>query len=270
MESVKLPMEKLKSYILEAEERIYNDIRKIYPNSAGLDGIINVDRYLDLNHEISNEKPIKILWFLKERAFPSNKKNQEFDVRQLMLYVAEYSKWRLTYGNMCSVTEGILEWWRTRNSKYLHLENLPELKVEGGSVYYMTNEEASKQIFPLDFTAFLNVQKRGIFSKTSNQNLLYAEYAKPEIQKILKAQYEYINPDIIIFANHIETLAEDFSETKLADFTICGSCKYYFDKQKNKLFIYTHHPNLHGQVTKEDYCNSIFEAVLINQKFLLK
>ena len=119
-------------------------------------------------------------------------------------------------------------------------------------------------------TAFLNVQKRGIFSKTSNQNLLYAEYAKPEIQKILKAQYEYINPDIIIFANHIETLAEDFSETKLADFTICGSCKYYFDKQKNKLFIYTHHPNLHGQVTKEDYCNSIFEAVLINQKFLLK
>lgn len=259
----------LKQSIIQEENRIYSEIRKIYPNSAGLDGIINIDRYLDINHEISHGEPIKILWFLKERAFPTNKKNQEFDVRQLMLYVAEYSKWRLTYGNMCSVSEGILEWWRTKNEKYLYLENLPELKVEESSVYYMTEEKFPQQIFPLDFTAFLNVQKKGVFTQTSNQNLLYAEYAKPEIQQILKEQFCYINPDITIFANHIEKLAEDFSGNQLSNFTVCGTCKYYFDRQRNKLFIYTHHPNLHGQVTKEDYCNSIFEAIRINQENFL-
>ena len=260
----------IKQTMIQQESTIYDEIRKIYPNSAGLDGIINIERYLDLNHEISQSRPIKILWFLKERAFPSNKKNQEFDVRQLMLYVAEYSKWRLTYGNMCSVTEGILEWWRTKDSKYLRLENLPELKVEGSSVYYMTEEKSPHQIFPLDFTAFLNVQKKGVFTKTSNQSLLYAEYAKTEIQTILNKQFAYINPDIIIFANHIEKLAEDFSQNQLSNFTVCGTCKYYFDSQRNKLFIYTHNPNLHGQVTKEDYCNSIFEAIQINQKELTK
>ena len=258
----------LKQALIKQETSIYEEIRKIYPNSAGLDGIVNIDRYLDINHEISQGRPIKLLWFLKERAFPSNKKNQEFDVRQLMLYVAEYSKWRLTYGNMCSVTEGILEWWRTKDSKYLRLENLPELKVEGSSVYYMTEEKSPHQIFPLDFTAFLNVQKKGVFTKTSNQSLLYAEYAKTEIQTILNKQFTYINPDIIIFANHIEKLAEDFSGTQLSNFTVCGTCKYYFDNKRNKLFIYTHHPNLHGQVTKEDYCNSIFEVIQMNQKEL--
>ena len=261
--------EELKSKIESDETRIHDEIRKIYPNSAGLDGIIKIDDFLDLKKPDSN--PLRILWVLKERGYPRNKKNQEFYIKDYMLYLAQYEKWKLTYGNICSVTEGILEWQRMRDDKYLSYRNLPELNVEqaSGSVYYMTQESSPQQIFPIDYVAFLNVKKLGSNENTSNQGVINEEYSKPEIQNILREQFAYINPDITIFGNQVEKMAEDFGGVSLSDFKVCGKCKYHFDSSSVKLYIYAHHPNVHGHMTNEEYCNSIFDVIKIHKKELL-
>ncbi len=260
----------LKERLLTEETRIHNEIREIYPNCAGLDGIICVNKYIDLLNPNSN--PLKILWILKEKGFPRNRINQEFDNRVYMLYVAQYSRWRNTYGNMCSITEGILEWQRTKNNKYLCLENLPELKVEkeSGSVYYMPDEESPDPIYPLDYIAFLNVKKNGSYRNTSNQGIINAEYTKPEIKKILNEQINYINPDIIILGNQVQKLAEDITGIPLNKFMQCGTCKYTFDNQNCKLIIFANHPNVYGHMTNSEYCNSIFNAIKQNEKELLE
>lgn len=254
--------EALKASLIAEENRIHDEIRKIYPNSVGLDGILNIDDFIDIKNSDTN--PIRILWVLKERGYPDNKINKEFMIKDFMRYLSQYSRWRQTYGNMCSVTEGILEWHRTNDNKFLCYENLPELKVEKSSysVYYM--RENGEQIFPLDYIAFLNVKKLGSRKATSNQNELNTEYAKSEIQKILKEQFDYINADITIIANQVQKLAEDFAKVPFSDFVQCGTCRYYFDSERKKLFIFANHPNVHGNMTNSEYCNSIFDAVKKN------
>lgn len=256
--------EELKSQIHSEEARIHEEIRNLYPNAAGLDGIIDIDCYLGLKEPISTNL-LKILWILKERGYPTNKPDMEFSVRDCMLYLADYPKWKNTYGNMCYVTEGILEWQRLKDEQYLSFENLPELETEGSSVCYKNNE---KQFFPLDYIAFLNVKKLGSHSQTSNQNEINAEYANPEVQKILKEQFDYINPDIVIFGNHVIKLTEDFSGVPLSDFHESGKCKYFYDEKRNKLFIDADHPN--ARYTEAEYCNSIFNAIKQNAKELIK
>lgn len=254
---------------MQAEEtRIHEEIRKLYPNGAGLDGIIDINRYLDLKNEITQDNTLKILWILKERGYPTNKTDMDFHIKDCMLGLADYNEWKRTYGNMCSVTEGILEWQRLKDDKYLDYKNLPELKVEKphNGVYY----ENPQQFFPLDYTAFLNVKKLGSHGKTSKQSEINAEYANPAVQKILKEQFAYINPDIVIFGNQVTKLAEDFSGVSLSEFTDSRNCKYYFSKQNNKLFIFANHPNVYGHMTNEEYCNSIFNAIKQNAKELLK
>lgn len=260
--------EELKSQMLTEEARIHEEIRKLYPNGAGLDGIIDINRYLDLKNEITQGNTLKILWILKERGYPTNKLDMEFPVKDCMLYLADYKEWYKTYGNMCHVTEGILEWQRLKDDKYLSFENLPALRVETSS--YSVCYDNPQQFFPLDYTAFLNVKKLGSHSQTSNQNEINAEYAKPEVQKILKEQFAYINPDIVIFGNQVTKMAEDFSGVSLSEFTDSGKCKCYFSKQNNKLFIFANHPNVYGHMTNEEYCNSIFNAIKQNAKELIK
>ena len=114
--------EELKQTMQNAEKQIHEEIRKLYPNSAGLDGIISIDDYLDINNPESN--PLKSLWVLKERGYPSNKINQEFVISEYMKGLGQYSRWRDTYGPMCYVTEGLLEWQRTKNDKFLNFKNL--------------------------------------------------------------------------------------------------------------------------------------------------
>ena len=250
--------------MIAEEARIHEDIRKLYPNAAGLDGIIDIDFYLGLKEPISTN-PLKILWILKERGYPTNKPDMEFSVRDCMLYLADYPKWKNTYGNMCYVTEGILEWQRLKDERYISFENLPKLETEGSSVCYKNNE---KQFFPLDYIAFLNVKKLGSHAQTSNSNEIKAEYEKSEVQKILKEQFEYINPDIVIFGNHVNKLTEDFSGVPLSNFHECGKCKYFYDTKRNKLFIDADHPN--ARYNESEYCNSIFNSIKQNANKLLK
>ena len=255
--------QELKSQILAEEARIHEEIRKLYPNGAGLDGIIDIDVYLG-DGEIKN--PLKILWILKERGYPTNKPDMDFPVKDCMLYLADYKEWYKTYGNMCHVTEGILEWQRLNDDKYLSFENLPALRVETSS--YSVCYDNPQQFFPLDYIAFLNVKKLGSHEKTSEQSEINAEYEKPEVQKILKEQFDYINPDIVIFGNHVKKLTEDFSGVPLSDFHECGKCKYFYDEKHNKLFIDADHPN--ARYTEAEYCNSIFNAIKQNANELLK
>lgn len=259
--------EELKQSMLKEESRIHDEIRKLYPNSAGLDGIIDIDSFLDDTY------PLKILWVLKERRFPSNKIDQEFDVREIIKYSGQYEKWEKTFGPMCYATEGILEWQRTKEEKYLELKKLFELKVssetEGNSIYY--EYEKDNKIYPMDHIAFLNVKKLGSYENMSKPNQIPGEYAKPEVKKILQEQFNYINPDIIIFGNHVVKLAEDWAGVPITSYTHVGEFgahDYYYDSERNKLFIFADHPSRPGN--KNEYCNSIFNVIKKFSKELLK
>lgn len=270
--------EELKQTMINAESRIHEEIRKLYPSSAGLDGIISIDDYLDTKN--TNTNPLKILWVLKERGYPCNKINQEFVISEYMKCLGEYPKWRDTYGPMCYVTEGLLEWQRTKDDKFLDFKNLFELRVasieEGKAVYYnWDNKKDSPQVFPLDHIAFLNVKKLGWYKNTSDQTSINKEYEKPEVKKILKEQFDYINPDIIIFGNRVKKIAEDFAGVPFSKYTHVGeygALDYYFDNIRNKLFIFANHPSAippHNQ-DKEDYTNSIFNVIKMFKNKLLQ
>ncbi len=267
--------EELKQTILKAEEKIHKDIKELYPNSSvGLDGIVSINDYLDINNPDSN--PLKILWVLKERGAPNNKLNEDFNLSVFMKYLGQYKNWKKTYGPMCLVTEGILEWQRTKDEKFFEYKNLFDLRVtsvsEGSSVYYnRDNKKDGYRVFPLDHIAFLNIKKLGSTKNTSNQGIINAEYEKPQVKNILKEQFDYIDADIIIMGNHVVKLAEDLAEVPISNYTHVGEYgahDYYYDSKKNKLFIFADHPSRPGN--KEEYCNSIFDVIKKYSKELLK
>ena len=266
----------LKNQMEKEEARIHDEIRKLYPNSAGLDGIISIDDYLDIKNPDS--KPLKILWILKERGFPKNKINQEFDLREFMKCLGQYPNWKKTYGPMCWITEGILEWQRTKDEKYFNIENLFKLEVEAPKEYAAVNylREDGYQVFPIDHIAFLNVKKLGSTKNTSIQGVIDAEYEKPEVKSILKQQFNYIDADIIIMGCHVKKLAEDFAGVPITSYTHIGEYgahDYYYDSSKNKLFIFADHPSaipFSANLNKNDYCNSIFNVIKKFSKDLLQ
>ena len=250
----------LKEQMLTEENRIHNEIKRIYPNSAGLDGIVSIDDYLDIENPDSN--PLKVLWILKERAYPDNKVGEEFILNEHMKDFGLYARWRNTYGAMCFVTEGILEFDDSKDEKFLNYNSLYKLEVEDtGGVYYTRDD--GEQVFPLDHIAFLNVKKLGSSQNTSNQGLINAEYERPEVKKILQEQFNYINPDIIIMGAHVVKLAEDLAGVSISSYIHIGEYgahDYYFDSARKKLFIYADHPSRRF-ISKEKYCNSIFEII---------
>ena len=135
----------------------------------------------------------------------------------------------------------------------------------------MENKKDGPQFFPLDYIAFLNVKKPGWYKNTSDQPLINKEYEKPEVKRILKEQFDYINPDIIIFGNRVTKIAEDFAGVPFSDYTHVGeygALDYYYDPTKNKLFIFADHPSRPGK--KDEYCNSIFNVIKKFSKELLK
>ncbi len=264
--------EELKQEMEEAEKQIHEEIKNLYPNSSvGLDGIVSINDYLDLEH--SETKPLKILWILKERKFYNNTINY---LSVFMKCLGEYKSWKKTYGPMCWITEGILEWQRTDDEKFLDFKNLFELRVasveEGKAVYYnWDNKKDGPQVFPLDHIAFLNVKKLGWYKNTSEQSLINKEYEKTEVKRILKEQFDYIDADIIILGNHVVRLAEDLAGVQISSYTHVGEYgahDYYFDNIRNKLFIFADHPSRPGN--KEEYCNSIFNVIKKFAKELLK
>ena len=82
--------EELKQTMMNAEEQIHEEIKNLYPNSSvGLDGIVSINDYLDLEH--SETKPLKILWILKERKFYNNTINY---LSVFMKCLGEYKSWK--------------------------------------------------------------------------------------------------------------------------------------------------------------------------------
>ena len=260
--------EELSKQMMKEELRIHDEIRKIYPNSAGLDGIVNINDYLDMENHDTN--PLKVLWILKERGFPDNKIDEEFKLNEHMKDFGLYPKWKNTYGPMCFVTEGILEFDNSKDEKFLNYSSLYKLEVEdSGGVYYTRDD--GEQVFPLDHIAFLNVKKLASSQNTSNQGLINAEYTKPEVKKILQEQFNYINPDIIIMGAHVVKLAEDLAGVPISSYTHVGEYgahDYYFDAARKKLFIYADHPAC--RIGSERYSNSIFDIVKKYKKELKK
>lgn len=259
--------EELKAEMEKKESIIHEEIKNFYQKSVGLDGIVSYDDYLDIKNPDGN--PLKILWILKERAYPSD---EVFYVKDCILYPADNPKWYKTFKKMCFVTEGILEWQRLHDDKYLSFENLPELLPpdKENKVCYK-NKEDGYQEFPLDHIAFLNIKKLNSQKRMSNPVEIQAEYAKPEVKKILREQFDYINPDIIIFGAHVTKIAEDFAGISFSEYTHFGedgAHDYYFDQKKNKLFIYADHPA--RIISYSKYCNSIFNVIKMFKNELLR
>lgn len=256
-------IEKLK----EKQENAHKKIRELYHNSAGLDGIIDVPTYVS--------SKLKVCWILKERNFPVGKEKQEYNLMENMRLLAQCGNWKRTYGNICLVTSGILEWTNTKNKNFLNFENLPELKVEKDennkncNVFY---DNQNERIYPIDYIAFLNTKKQGVNNTKSKQCEINNEYRNPKVKLILKEQIAYINADVIILGNRVEQMVVDFSGvSSFKEFDHLepyNFCKYYFNEKQKKLYIYTYHPN--ARKKKKDYCNSIFNIVKQYEYCLLK
>ncbi|MDY6398517.1 MAG: hypothetical protein SPL22_12410 [Treponema sp.] len=255
--------EELKAEMEKKESIIHEEIKNFYQKSVGLDGIVSIDDYLDINNPDSN--PLKILWVLKERAYPSD---EAFYVRECIKYPADNPKWYKTFKKMCYVTAGILEWQNSKDDKHLSFENQFKLEVdEEHQVYY----KSPQPFLPLNHIAFLNIKKLNSQKRMSNPVEIQAEYAKPEVKKILREQFDYINPDIIIFGAHVTKIAEDFAGISFSEYTHFGedgAHDYYFDQKKNKLFIYADHPA--RIISNNKYCNSIFNVIKIFKNELLR
>ena len=256
--------EELAQILQDEEKKIHEEIKNLYPNSSvGLDGIVSIDDYLDIKNPDSN--PLKILWVLKERAYPST---DDFKVRECILAPADNPKWYKTFKKMCFVTAGILEWQKSKDDKYLNFENKFLLEVDDEHQVYYKNPQP---VLPLNHIAFLNIKKLNSQNTMSKPFEIQAEYAKPKVKEILKEQFDYINPDVIIFGNRVTKIAEDFAGVPFSEYIHVGEYgahDYYFDSKKNKLFIFADHP---ARIIKQDkYCNSIFNVIKKYSKELLK
>lgn len=258
--------EELKLKLEQEEGRIHNKIRKIYPKSAGLDGILNVDKFFDITNPKTS--PLKLLWILKERGYPLNKPDQEFILKDYMNHLAQNKKWSRTFSKLCYVTEGILEWQYHNDLEYLDFNNLPKLQVieDNQEVCYYRNE--NELIFPLDYIAFLNVKKLGSHNNRSNPKDIDSEYKKTEIREIIKEQVDYIKPDIIISGNRVASLSEDLAGCPFSNFSQNGISKYYFNNNQKRLHIFTYHPAF--IMPRIEYCNSIFEIIKQYSSYIRK
>lgn len=247
-----------KEDILKEQKRLDIEIQKIWSKSAGLDGIGNIDCYLEWA-----ESKSKILWILKEAGKPSINDGNAYDYRKRFVNAADYSKWKLTWGNIAWVSLGI-HLYCEKVCSDLTAENLPEFQLYPEEAEPHTNFSGT-EYYPLSDIALINVKKEASNKSTSNQADIIEEYLKPGVKEIISSQIKYINPDIIIMGCKVPKLAEDITGKKMSDFEIIDNNKLtsFYDDGK-KVYIYTHHPNIMGLpkgVSRNDYINSIFSVI---------
>jgi hypothetical protein len=212
------------------EKKLDNEILEIWDNPF-YDGIIHYETYI--------KEKIKLLWVLKE---PHGKGPQDFRA----FYAnpsTEYSKWKVTFGNIIRLSWSIL-------AGIFDYDKIPELKNNG----------SIDGSYILEAVAIININKQGGDSSTPSGKM-NNEYKRKEVKDFLLKQIEFINPDIIINCHRVYEFISDQLDGNTLN-KINGE-QYGFNK--NRLIIDTGHPNVHGTITNKDYCNNILNIVKLRK-----
>lgn len=240
-----------KEELLQKQNEIDERIKQIWGENCSLDGITDIDSY------INNE--LHTLWILKEM----NRDFQKYGIvnqRELNRDIAGGSIH--TWGNIMKVSAGIREYAASGGNTQLHEKDLPKIIGESESKAYYS--DVSKcEIFPLDEIAMINVHK-GIGSSKSDNSFISSQYSRPEIRKLILEQVEYIDPKVIIVCNYVEQLLCDLAGINdISKYQKLDDSYNLYYKSSKRLIISTGHPLIRGQngLTSEKYCNDILDIV---------
>ena len=148
-----------KEELLQKQNEIDERIKQIWGENCSLDGITDIDTY------INNE--LHTLWILKEmnRDF---QKSGIVNQRELNRDIAGGSI--RTWGNIMKVSAGIREYAASDGNIQLHEKDLPKIMDESESKAYYSDVNQC-EIFPLDQIAMINVHK-GIGTSKSNNSFI--------------------------------------------------------------------------------------------------
>ena len=224
-----------------AQNQIDEIIKNYWKGNVGLDGIGKIKSYWDKDFD-----DIRVSWCLKEPVFRTNDNDEPYSYRERFTEAADAKGWKnTTFGTIAKTSYGLIKSFR--KGTYIPLSDLLPLTLDGSAPYVYDDGD---DLYPLDKIAIINVNKRNNGSK-SDDGFINAEYAKPDVKKILLQQIDYIEPEIIIVANNVKKMAEDLSGVKLEEFEEYKfeiPCKfktlYHYNKETKKLIFFTHHPSM--------------------------
>jgi hypothetical protein len=196
--------------LIELDEKI----KERYKNNAVLDGIVNFDKFIDM------ETNPKILWILKESNIANPEtayKNGCFPLNEsLNEDISKHSNWKRTWELVMEISDAILH-------------NAQDWQDEVPLIDRLLKEEVIKKI------AVINIKKTG-GGAGSDQKVINDFYQKDK--DIINEQISAIAPDIIINASRVDALFNDLkiSESKRIDqFDVA---KFY-----GGIIINAYHPN---------------------------
>lgn len=222
--------------ILEKINNIQNKINQeveilkdpITHATAKVDGIVNVEKYLQSN--------IRIMWVLKEvNASEDGEEWNMIDTIKDWTGKPIPTEWRKTFDNILYVTNGILTStaWEDQNNHYNDLN--------------MTSQ--------LQEIAYCNVKKIPGNSSTNMSNL--KKYYKQSDKHILKQINELI-PQVIIFGGTYDIVEPDLDIMHYSDH---GDKNLSWYSTKDQIIINAYHPQ-NTSISHQEYCDGIINAVL--------
>jgi len=208
---------------LKIENEMDVEMAKIWEKPY-LDGITDFENY--------KKATKKLLWILKEPNSIGGGNQRVFhkDVR-------DYSRWKGTFGNIMRVSYAILE----NIDEY---KKIPEINIKDCTI---NNKQVLNEI------AIININKSGGGSVTP-YGKLDIEYRRNNVKDYLLNQIELINPQIIINTHDVYQFFKD----QVGNNEIKKINGEQYSKNKNRLIIWTSHPN---RAPKESYCNNILNIV---------
>lgn len=218
---------------LTVQEKINNEILK--QDNAIVDGIINEEKY--------NNSKMKILWVLTE---------------------PETNDLKNTYQEYFSISQ-----IEKNIDEMLSLPTIQNIMYSTYGLYYNIDYNdmpynTEKEVYGLmEEIALINIKKQ-VSENKSNNNELKEIYLKNE--KLLLEQIQQYEPNIIIFGGtlnyfnpkKLKEIGWDIEENKkIVDKKTNNT--YYYPISKDKLVIYSYHPNSFAK-NKSIFCSEIIEA----------
>ena len=224
-------------FIKEKQELIDKQI-SLKHEVCTYDGIINIEEYL--------KSPIKILWILKE-VNDEDGYNQREEFDRLVNTIIETKSLSNTNRK---------NWWPTMDPIiYVSYQILNGFKT-WQEVDYIKNSPLMVSI--LKKIAYINLKKEPGGSVSQDARIA-SGYGKSK--EIIKAQIDFIKPDVIIGGNTIKYLRNDYN---LTSFEKTEGFNLEYAITENCLFIDSYHPQFlsrQHEDFKGDYINEIVKIV---------
>ena len=198
--------------------------------TAKVDGIVDIEEYLNAS--------LRIMWVLKEVNSPNDDGDWNM-IDELTRWSKDLipSDFRKTFDNILYTTNGILtetQW-----------ENQPDQDGKDGAAI-------TRQLLKI---AYCNVKKVPGSSST-NMNALRTYYQNSD--KHIVQQINEFEPQVMIFGGTYDILEPDLD---VAHFSDGGDHRLGIYTTSKQIILNAYHPQ-NRSMTREDYCNSIINAVL--------